>query len=59
MNFQIARGTLSLTASSKATTATSKGVKAGAACAKAGLKTKSGKTNLTCKKVKGKLVWSR
>jgi hypothetical protein len=59
MNFQIARGTLSLTASSKATTATSKGVKAGATCSKAGLKAKSGKTSLTCKKVKGKLTWSR
>lgn len=59
MNFQIARGTLNLTASSKATTATAKGVKAGARCTKAGLKAKSGKTTLTCKTVKGKLTWSR
>ncbi len=59
MNFQIARGTLSLTASSQATTAAAKGVKAGASCSKVGLKTKQGKTTLTCKKVKGKLTWSR
>lgn len=59
MNFQIARGTLNLTTSSNATTATSKGVKAGASCSKVGIKTKQGKTTLTCKKVKGKLTWSR
>ena len=58
MNFQIGRGTLNLSAKSTATSS-AKGVKVGATCSKAGLKAKSGKITLTCKKVKGKLAWSR
>ncbi len=49
---------ISITGGATKTTATSS-VKAGGACTKVGAKTTSGKTKLTCKKVKGKLVWSK
>lgn len=59
MNFRVARGTLNLNVSSRGTATPAKSVKVGATCTKVGLKSKSGKTVLTCKKVKGKMSWSR
>lgn len=53
MNFTIGRGTLRVAAGTAAAP------KAGAACTKAGAKTKAGKVTLTCKRAKGKLTWSR
>lgn len=53
MNFIVGRGTLRVAAGKAAA------AKVGAACTSAGAKAKSGKTTLTCKRAKGKLVWSR
>lgn len=60
--YTIARATLKIGTSTTANT-TAKGAssaaKAGKACAKAGAKATVGKTKLTCKKIKGKLIWSK
>ena len=55
-NYTLARGTLKLGSGSGEVSIASP--KAGGSCTKLGVKAKSGKVTLTCKKVKGKLVWS-
>jgi hypothetical protein len=57
-NYTLARGTLNLASAPTSGTVSIASPKAGASCGKVGTKAKSGKTTLTCKKVKGKLVWS-
>lgn len=58
-NYTLARGTLKLGSGSASGTVTIASPKLGGSCTKLGVKAKSGKTTLTCKKVKGKLVWSK
>ena len=58
-NYTLARGTLKLGSGSTGGTVSIASPKAGGSCTKVGVKAKSGKTTLTCKKVKGKLVWSK
>ena len=65
--YTLARATLNIATSAaqisitgNATTTTTKSsITAGGACTKVGAKATSGKIKLTCKKVKGKLVWSK
>lgn len=60
--YTLARATLKIGTSTTATTTTngaSSAAKAGKACAKVGAKATAGKIKLTCKKVKGKLIWSK
>lgn len=58
-NYTLARGTLKLGSAPASGTVSIASPKAGAPCGKLGTKAKSGTTTLTCKKVKGKLVWSK
>lgn len=58
-NYTLARGTLKLGSGTAGGTVSIASPKLGGSCTKAGVKAKSGKTTLTCKKVKGKLVWSK
>lgn len=60
--YTLARATLKISTSSTAVsidTGSNVSVKAGRACTKSGAKATSGKIKFTCKKVNGKLIWSR
>ncbi|MEY2762260.1 MAG: hypothetical protein RLZZ48_332 [Actinomycetota bacterium] len=58
-NYMLARGTLKLGSGTGSGQVSIASPKAGGSCTKLGVKAKSGKITLTCKKVKGKLVWSK
>ncbi len=60
--YTLARSTLKIATSSTVVSivnGSKTSVKAGAACTKSGARTSVGKIKLTCRKVKGKLIWSK